>query len=81
MSLSPIHTLISRFSPTVRVVVAYAPIARVERTLDLLGAAPDHPVSYRTSAAAALSGPDAASTDQSPPLPVLAPGARFDASA
>lgn len=78
---APIHSLRSSFSPVSRVAVAHAPIARVERSLDLLGAPPDRPVAYHTAAAAALSGPDAAQTDHSDPVPLIAPGARFNATA
>ncbi len=81
MSTAPIHSLRSTFSPISRVAIAHAPIERVQRSLDLLGAPPNHAVSYHTAAANALSGPDAAQYDHAPPVPLLAPGAHFNAYA
>lgn len=79
MSLAPIHSLRARFSPVEHHRPRHAPVERVERSADLLGAPPDKGVGYKTSAAAALSGPDAPRNDASPYVPLLAPGARFDA--
>jgi hypothetical protein len=81
MSIAPIHSLPGRFSPVAHYQPRHAPIARLERSVDLLGAAPNHPVSYLTAAANALSGPDAAQYNHAPAVPLLAPGARFDAYA
>jgi hypothetical protein len=81
MSLAPLNSLPQRFSPVAHRPVTHAPIERIERGGDLLGAPPGREVAYRTSAAAALSGPAAAMQDQSPALPPIAPGASFDAYA
>jgi len=79
MSLAPIHSLRTRFSPAEHLQSRHAPIARIERSADLVGAPPNHPVAYRTATANALSGPDAAQIDHASAVPLLAPGARFDA--
>ena len=79
MSLAPIHSLRARFSPVEHHQPRHAPVERVERSADLLGAPPDQGVGYRTNAAAALSGPDAARNNAAPNVTLLAPGARFDA--
>lgn len=81
MSLAPINSLPSRFSPVTHVQPARAPIERVERSADLLGAPPAVSVSYQTTAAQGLSGPDAARINPGPAVPLYAPGARFDAYA
>jgi len=81
MSLAPINSLPSRFSPVFRQQPARAPIERVERSADLLGAPPAVSVAYQTTAAQALSGPEAARMDNGPTVPLYAPGARFDARA
>jgi hypothetical protein len=79
MSLAPIHSLRSRFTPVEHHQPRHAPVERVERSVDLSGAPPEQTVVFRTAAANALSGPDAAGNDLAPPVPLLAPGARFDA--
>jgi hypothetical protein len=79
MSNSASINLRSRFSPVFHQQPTRAPIERVERSGDLLGAPPSTSVVFKTSAAAALSGPDAAQTNLAPPVPLYAPGARFDA--
>jgi hypothetical protein len=81
MSLAPIHSLPSRFSPVYRHQPARAPIERIERSADLLGAPPEVQVSYQTTAAEALSGARAASMNTGTTVPLYAPGARFDARA
>lgn len=81
MSFTPIHSLRSTFSPIVRVTIVHAPIDQIQRSLDLLGAPPTKNVEFLTAAASALSGPGAAQTDQSPDVPLLAPGAQFHAIA
>ena len=81
MSLAPINSLPDRFMPVYRQQPARAPIERVERSADLLGAAPAVTVTYQTNAAEALSGPGAARNNSGPAVPLYAPGARFDATA
>ena len=81
MSSAPIHHLRASFSPVEHYQPRRAPIERLERSADLLGARPDHPVTYTTAAASALSGPNAAQQDNVPAAPLLAPGSHFDAYA
>jgi hypothetical protein len=81
MSSSAALNLRSRFNPAFFRQPARAPIERVERSADLLGAPPARSVVFKTAASAALSGPDAAETDLAPPVDLYAPGARFDARA
>jgi hypothetical protein len=81
MSLAPINSLPSRFSAVYDQQPKRAPIERIERSADLLGAPPAVSVAYQTSAAAALSGPDAARMNSGATVPLYAPGARFDATA
>lgn len=81
MSLAPINSLPQRFTPIRHVQIRHAPIERIERSADLLGAPPAKQVTYQTSAAEALSGPNAAQTGNGPPVALYAPGARFDARA
>jgi hypothetical protein len=81
MSLAPIHSLPQRFTPIRHVEVRHAPVERVVRAADLLGAPPATSVGYRTTAAAALSGPDAATIDDGPAVPLYAPGAHIDVRA
>lgn len=81
MSLAPINSLPDRFTPVHRHQPVRAPIERVERSADLLGAPPAVAVTYQTNAAEALSGPGAARNNPGPAVALYAPGARFDATA
>lgn len=81
MSSSSALNLRSRFNPAAFLQPARAPIERVERSADILGAPPATPVAFKTASAAALSGPEAAQTNLAPPVDLYAPGARFDARA